>query len=151
MKIEQLNAFKLIEAPYLAELLSQNKNEEFMNDLKQSEKEIVNKIIELIDKVNEISECLEQMKNDNPEHKEKITLSEAERIILENIDKEYKWIARDEGGDLYIYVEKPIRRSSNWGDGIRESEFLCYGHLFQFITWEDSEPYNIEELLKCGD
>ena len=84
------------------------------------------------------------------EHKEKITLSEAERIILENIDKDYKWIARDKDGDLYIFVEKPIRRTANWDDGIISNEFCCYKHLFQFITWEDTEAYNIEELLKGG-
>ena len=64
MKIEQLNAFKLIEAPYLGELLCENRNEEVAKHLKQSEVEIANKIIELIDKVNEISERLEVINND---------------------------------------------------------------------------------------
>ena len=49
------------------------------------------------------------------EHKEKITLSEAERIILENIDKDYKWIARDEGGRIDIYVDKPTKSRDSWG------------------------------------
>lgn len=71
------------------------------------------------------------------EHKEPITLSEAERIILENIDKEYKWIARDCESDLYVQNEK------------HEVNYLrTFNHLFQFIKWEDKEAYNIEELLK---
>ena len=81
------------------------------------------------------------------EHKEKITLSEAERIILENIDKEYKWIARDKDGTIYICKEKPFKDEDIWqnGDGnITE----CFNHLFQFITWEDKQAYNIAELLK---
>ena len=89
------------------------------------------------------------------EHKEKITLSEAERIILENIDKEYKWIARDELNNiLWIFAEKPTKNNGWW---INESNskigvnLALFNHLFQFITWNDSEPYNIEELLKCGD
>lgn len=86
------------------------------------------------------------------EHKEKITLSEAERIILENIDKEYKWIARDELNNiLWIFAEKPTKNNGWW---INESNskigvnLALFNHLFQFITWNDSEPYNIEELLK---
>lgn len=82
------------------------------------------------------------------EHKEKPKLSEAERVILENIDKDYIYIARDRDGDLYIYAEKPIKKHSNWNDGIKSNEFNCYCHLFQFVTWEDDEPYNIEKLLK---
>ena len=81
------------------------------------------------------------------EHKEKITLSEAERIILENIDKDYKWIARDEGGRIDIYVDKPTKSRDSWGSLYWE-KFGFYNHLFQFITWDDTEAYNIEELLK---
>lgn len=84
------------------------------------------------------------------EHKEKITLSEAERIILENIDKEYKWIARDKSWEnLYVYTEKPEKDGHFiWGPTESAQDLLCFNHLFQFITWNDSEPYNIEELLK---
>ena len=84
------------------------------------------------------------------EHKEKITLSETERIILENIDKNYKWIARDENNYLYVYENKPTREESRWknnGIDLYEDIFV-FNHLFQFITWNDSEPYNIAELLK---
>ena len=82
------------------------------------------------------------------EHKEKITLSEAERVILENIDKEYKWIARDNVGYIYIYSIKPAKGKSLWYNGGKFISIEAFNHLFQFITWNDSEPYNIEELLK---
>ena len=43
-------------------------------------------------------------------HKEKIKLSDAERVILENVDKKYKWIARDRlFNELYIYADKPTQ------------------------------------------
>ena len=83
------------------------------------------------------------------EHKEPITLSEAERIILENIDKDYKWIARDKDLELYVYKNKTNKYYKKWRwvpEGTRS--FRQFNHLFQFITWKDSEPYNIEELLK---
>ena len=84
------------------------------------------------------------------EHKEPITLSEAERIILENIDEDYKWIARDENNYLYVYENKPTKEESRWknnGIDLYEDIFV-FNHLFQFITWEDSTPYNIAELLE---
>ena len=59
--------------------------------------------------------CLNWLKS---EHKEKITLSEAERVILENIDKDYKWIARDDWqNQLFIYTTKPIKNEikCTWG------------------------------------
>ena len=87
------------------------------------------------------------------EHKEKITLSEAERIILENIDKDYKWICRDKDNTLKLYIYKPKKHNGNWfaDEATVCYRLECFNHLFQFITWNDSEPYNIEELLKCGD
>lgn len=85
------------------------------------------------------------------EHKEPITLSEAERIILENIDKEYKWIARDKSENLYMYTEKPFKYGDVWHNTSCSLELICFNHLFQFITWNDSEPYNIAELLKGGE
>ena len=85
------------------------------------------------------------------EHKEKITLSEAERVILENIDKMYKWIARDEDGCLVLHSEKPQKEymCNTWmHDGAERDILSPFDHLFRFIKWEDTEPYNIEELLK---
>lgn len=84
-------------------------------------------------------------------HKEKITLSEAERVILENIPEEYKLIARDNDGTLKIGADK--LEKSDRGFWYHEScskytNLEVFNHLFQFITWEDEEPYNIAELLK---
>ncbi len=80
----------------------------------------------------------------------KPTLSEAERVILENIDKDYKWIARDKTENmLFIYHRKPYKNDyGNWLNGGTNHGLELFNHLFQFITWQDEEPYNIEELLK---
>ena len=70
--------------------------------------------------------------------------------------KQCKYIARDYYGALYIYENKPIKKSDNW---IRVSsdysfnnfdmfQLNMFQHLFQFIKWEDSEAYNIKELLE---
>ena len=73
-------------------------------------------------------------------------LTEDEKVILRNLPKEYKWIARDSDGRLYIYASKPKKGITIWKDiGL---PVISYDHLFQFIKWEDEEPYLIEELLK---
>ena len=79
------------------------------------------------------------------ERKEKSKLTEDEKAILRNLPKDYKWIARDENGCLYVYASKPEKVITMWkGSGLPMTPF---DHLFQFIQWEDDEPYLIEDLL----
>lgn len=78
---------------------------------------------------------------------QKPKLTEDERVILENLPKKYKYIARDPNGLLYIYGNKPTKDSGGWFNGMNDNLSL-FKHLFQFIKQEDREPYNIEELLK---
>lgn len=85
----------------------------------------------------------------NSEHVETIKLTPVEKIILENLDKNFKWIARDKDGMLLCYECKPYKVDNhnmwfiNWGN------FSClpFEHLLQFIKWEDDEPYKIEDIL----
>ena len=80
------------------------------------------------------------------ERKEKPQLTEDEKVILRNLPKEYKWIARDLSGMVYIFIERPEKGQAIWyGCG---QPMIPFYHLFKFIKWEDEEPYSIEELLK---
>lgn len=84
------------------------------------------------------------------ERKEKYKSTDCERAILKNLPKEYKYIAKDKNGNLYVYKNKPIKNYEYWSD-YTSSEFCfphLFHHLFQFIKWEDKEPYLIEDLLK---
>lgn len=87
------------------------------------------------------------------EHKEIPKLSDAERVILENIDKDYEWICRDKNGYLNVYIGKPTKNEegSIWVWHTDYREINVFPNLFQFIKWEDENPYNIEELLKNED
>lgn len=83
-------------------------------------------------------------------------LTEDERVILRNLDKKWKWIARDmEDNNLHIYTLEPTKVIDCWNvAGLDNYEnFYIYNHLFQFIKWNDKEPCNIEKLLKgeCGN
>lgn len=85
------------------------------------------------------------------ERKEKPKLTDDEKAILSNIDKCYKYIARDESNRLYIYKEKPYKNNIHWSSNDINDDFLdfyMFDNLFQFIKWEDEEPYLIEDLLE---
>ena len=94
----------------------------------------------------EAKEWLEQ------EYKPPIT--EDEKTILKYVDKEYKWIAREYDNSLAIYKSKPfkgydeIAKDDTWLTKDNSYNWLGLTHdLFPFIKKEDTEPYNIEELL----
>ena len=82
------------------------------------------------------------------EYQEPITLTDDEKVILKNIPRKYEWIARDKNGRLYLYLQKPQKLKTYWKSSSLEFEFSIYDDLFQFIKWEDENPYNIDELLK---
>ena len=73
-----------------------------------------------------------------------------ELCILRNIDKKYKWIARDESGSLCIFDEKPKKSEEMW-DNVTHSDFIelnCYNSLFNSIQWEDEEPIYIDDYVE---
>lgn len=63
-------------------------------------------------------------------------LTEAERVILEELFKKYTKIIRIETTELWVY-----NHSKDW------KELAALSHLFQFIG-EYRKEYDIEELLK---
>lgn len=86
------------------------------------------------------------------ERKEKPKLSDDEKAILRNIDKKFKYIARDKDEMLFVFTGKPVKGECIWSaanGGL--TSLRIFKHLFQFIKWEDKEPYNIEDLLKGDD
>lgn len=81
--------------------------------------------------------------------KEEQKLTEDEKAILRNIDKKYKYIARDDSDNLFIHNTKPKKDGWEWSsdNGVYRS-LIMFNHLFQFIKWEDEEPYLISDLLE---
>ena len=117
--------------------------------------EIVNKQNNCQKNQNNSQNCKISAKNEEIISKSQL-LSEDERVILRNLDKKWKWIARDEDrNDLHVYSLEPVKTVYEWNvEGVMNFEnFYIFNHLFQFIKWTDKEPYNIEELLKgeCGN
>lgn len=83
------------------------------------------------------------------ERKELPKMTEVERVILENArveGKRAKWIGRDCVKDLFLYLEKPTKEVSYWGS-VPSKKLIIFNHLFQFVKWEDEEPWYIPDLL----
>ena len=79
-----------------------------------------------------------------------------ELCVLKNIDKKYKWIARDKVdrdeydnyGNLNIYFGKPKKSTKSWLPSDIYCEFHGYNHLFQSIKWEDEESVYIDDYVE---
>lgn len=85
------------------------------------------------------------------EHTEPIELTDVERTILKNVDEEYKYIARDKNRKIFVYRKKPYKkdRCDNWvtDTSVYYRDFP-FTSMFDFISFEDDEPYLIDDLLE---
>ena len=88
--------------------------------------------------------CTELLWERKDEPKPKLT--EDEKVILRNLPKEYKWIARDGFGFICVFENKPDK--AIFGCFYSAATILPFPKLFKFIKYEDKEPYSIENLLK---
>lgn len=79
--------------------------------------------------------------------RKEVLLSDIEKTILGNMSKKIKYIARDEDGELFVFEYKPKKGKASWYDGNTIYRLDFYNHLFDFIKWEDSEPYLIDDLV----
>ena len=78
-----------------------------------------------------------------------------ELFILKNIDKKYKWIAKDKNGLICTFVSKPIKTEKLWSDGWSNSNNgesyasleVIKNSLFTEIKWEDDEPIYIDDYV----
>ena len=79
-------------------------------------------------------------------------LSDVERVILENVDKEYRYIAREGNNNLYLYSRKPNKFRKAWASNVPTfTAMYQFNHLFKMIKWEDEEPTLISDLLEVNN
>lgn len=82
--------------------------------------------------------------------REEQTITRDEKVLLENVDKRYRYIARDNDSALFLFGGKPTKEMLEW-DTKKDShfaDFSIYSHLFSMVKWKDEEPWLIEYLLK---
>lgn len=84
------------------------------------------------------------------EYIEKLVISKRDRAFLEYIRKEYKFIARDKDGELFIYRTQPRRNDErcNWTSNGCISLSIRHNVDFPMVKWGDCQPWFIEDLKK---
>ena len=84
------------------------------------------------------------------EHIEKLVISKIDRLFLDYIKNNFVYIARDENGSLFVYSEKPIKKSCYYDSigGVTGSVSFIFDMKLPMIKWEDEEPWSIEDLKK---
>ena len=91
--------------------------------------------------INNLNEFIEIIKL--PKKKQ---FTDDELCILRNIDKEYKWIARDKDTRIFVFKEKPSKGNTIWKSfGFRDFPF---NHLFNCIHWKNEEPVFIDDYVE---
>ena len=80
--------------------------------------------------------------------KEEPKPTEDEKVILRNLPKEYKWIARDKRNTLYVYKEnEPFTTGTVWNNHSDNYARFPYDDIFKSISWEDIKPTYIDDYV----
>ena len=82
------------------------------------------------------------------EYKKTVKLSKFEYEYLKAAkENEYNFIARDKNGTLVIYNIAPHKTDTLWCTASAKWDKVKFNNLFNFVKWEDEDPYNIDEIL----
>lgn len=81
-------------------------------------------------------------------------ISKKDKVFLEYLRENNKYIARDKNGNLFVYETKPRKAGMSWimkGSLVCDSCLYLNRHFnvdFPMVKWEDEEPCKIEDLKK---
>lgn len=86
----------------------------------------------------------------NTEKEQKLFIPKKCRRILKQLNKDYKWIAKDRNGRVYIYTKAPVRDLYEWiSQGRKERIDELFPKLdYSWLSFEDYAPVNFREVLK---
>ena len=69
-------------------------------------------------------------------------------LFLKLIKSEYKWIAKDKDNSIGLYISKPYKKTEWWTNNTEYINITSIFNLdFDFLSWEDSEPTLISDIL----
>lgn len=82
------------------------------------------------------------------EYKPEPVLTEREKHFVEFVQK--GWLARDENNAIFWHGAEPKKHEHSWGNNcLKYARVDIYDReIFPFITWEDEEPWSVEDLRK---
>ena len=70
--------------------------------------------------------------------------AEVEKRLYKDI---YRYIARDESGELFIFQKAPIKGPEKWATIYGHAKLPLFEELFLDINWKDEEPYEIPQYV----
>ncbi|WP_277287691.1 hypothetical protein [Veillonella montpellierensis] len=73
-----------------------------------------------------------------------------QEILQRLYSRGYKYIAKDSDSEIYVFIEKPRKRTGYWSGGEAERLYL-FPDLLEELQYEDEEPLDIEKELKPID
>ncbi|WP_277293025.1 hypothetical protein [Veillonella montpellierensis] len=77
---------------------------------------------------------------------------EYEKNLLERLYRfGYRYIARDKDSCLYSYCRKPKKMDIYWTAGEKSTWLYLFDDLFDYLTFEDKEPFDITKELDSTD
>lgn len=99
--------------------------------------------------------CFDRLREwSESEYVEKPTITSKEKMFLDLIVAKWKYLARGEDKNLYVFDSLPSKGYDGWClENISMCDY-CYiskklfGGMFDFIKWEDEKPWSIEDLKK---
>lgn len=65
---------------------------------------------------------------------------------MEFLKVNYNYVARDKNGDIYAYINKPIKDDEGWMSSDVIETPVCinaYTNLFTHVKWKDISPYKL--------
>ena len=82
-------------------------------------------------------------------HTKKHQFTKDEKVILRNLDKKWKWIARDKNTHLWLFTNRPHKNDNLycWSGTVEYCSFEMFSHLFQSIQWGDDKPIEIAKVI----
>lgn len=84
------------------------------------------------------------------EYIEKPVISKRDKAFLDCIREEYKFVARDENGKLFVYETQPRKSETHWV--LNYDGYLYLNRYFNvdfpMVKWSNEEPWLIEDLKK---
>lgn len=81
---------------------------------------------------------------------ERRTFTEEEIIILKALDSEYKYMARDYDGEVWVYTNRPRRTlpTDTWNAEFGGGDILPFKSKFKSISFKDEKPVCIADIIK---
>ena len=74
-------------------------------------------------------------------------ITRLEEEVLKAVPPTFRYIARDKGGKLFVYYAKPRKGDEEWLSSYPCAILPLIG-LFEWIRFEDDEPWCIDDLVK---